>query len=359
MEGQIRKLGRKFAEQELRKRWEELDSRNPNLLKGILKKSKDIGIFSFLLSPEIDSTESNLKNYSIFLEEISRGCAGIGVVFVFHLMGITPIYMKRNKFLFSITQSEKENNPSIFTLAIYEEKFSKLIPDNIQTIVKPRDGNYIISGNKINVLGAEIASYFTLLARLENSEKFALLIVPSNSEGIEIKEGKNMMGLKICPVNDIYFNNVEISQENILDEDIKPSDLLNYYQFFDSSLAVVSLGIAEESYNIALKYTTERYQGGKIICEHDAVKMMLAEMALYIEIVKNLVYNNVSKSILTSAFASEVAEKVCISAIQLLGGYGYMKDFKLERLLRDAKTYQAIINPRLRKMEYIEDKIRK
>jgi len=399
MEEQIRKLAEDFAEGELRKRWEGLDYKNPDLLKDILKESANIGIFSFLIDEEIGGSGFNLRDYCIFLEKISEACAGIGAVFVSHLMGITPILLlkdteKRDRFLSIITESEKEGNPIIFTLAIYEEKFSKLIPDNIQTIIKPKNKNYILSGNKINVLCAEIASYFTLLTKLENSEpiilhkntkgnendgikgfsgdKFVLLTIPSNSKGIEIKEEKDRMGLKVCPINDIYFHNVEIPQENILDEDIGLSDLLNYHKFFDAPLGAIAIGMAEEGWNIALKYTTERYQGGKIICEHDAIKMMLSDMALSIEAAKNFVYpvrketppslsNGVynSSNIISSAYAVDIAERVCIDAIQLLGGYGYMKDFKIEQILRDAKTYQAIINPMSRKMEYINCEVKK
>jgi alkylation response protein AidB-like acyl-CoA dehydrogenase len=276
---------------------------------------------------------------------------------------------KRNKFLSLIPKSEKENNSLLFTLAINEEKFSKLIPDNIESIIKNKGENFIISGTKKNVLCGSVASYFTLLARFENSDRFTLILVPSNYSGIEISQEKHKLGLKICPVNDVTFNDVEIFKENIL-EHIKLSDLLNYYKFFDGCLASIAVGMAEEAYNIALKYTTERYQGGKIICEHDAVKLLLSDMALSIETAKNLVYsvrkktplslsNGVynSSNIISSAYASDIAEKVCIDAIQLLGGYGYMKDFKIERVLRDAKTYQAIINPHLRKMEYINHQI--
>lgn len=378
MEEQIRKLAEDFAEGELRKRWEGLDCRSSVLLKDILKKSANIGIFSFLIDEEIGGSGFNLRDYCIFLEKISEACAGIGAVFVSHLMGITPILLlknkeKRDKFLSIIAESEKEGNPSIFTLSIQEEKFEKLIPDNIQTTVKQKDNKkYMLSGEKINVLCAEIASYFTLLARLENNNKFIWLIVPSNSEGIEIKQEKPKLGLRICPINNVYFNDVEIPQENILDEDIRLSDLLNYHKFFDAPLGAIAIGMAEEGWNIALKYTTERYQGGKIICEHDAIKMMLSDMKLSIEVAKNFVYpvrketppslsNGVynSSNIISSAYAVDIAERICIDAIQLLGGYGYMKDFKIERILRDAKTYQSIVNPLIRKTEYIENEIEK
>lgn len=379
MEEQIRKLAKDFAENELKKKWEELDCKNSDLLKDILKKSAEIGVFSFLIDEKLGGGGFGAKDFCVFLEEIAKGCGGVGLIYLSHLMGITPILLlndkeKRDKFLSIITESEKKDSPSIFTLAIKEEKFSKLIPDNIQTMVKVKDKNYILSGNKINILCAEIADYFTLLAKLENSDKFVLLIVPSNLKGIEIKEEKQKMGLKICPINDVFFNDVEISEENILSENIKLSELLNYYKFFDSSLGAVALGMAEEGYNIALKYAKERYQGGKIICEHDVIKIMLSEMKLSIEVARNFVYNSSDLPVpacvtvdrlrqtgnfISSVYASEIAEKVCIDAIQILGGYGYMKDFKLERILRDVKTLQGIINSVSRKMEYIEDEIEK
>lgn len=380
MEEQIRKLAKDFAENELRKRWDELDCKNSDLLKDTLKKSANIGVFSFLIDEKLGGGGFSIKDFCVFLEEIAKGCGGFGLIYLSHLMGITPILLlndkeKRDKFLSIITESEKKGSPSIFTLSIREEKFSKLIPDNIQTIVKLKENQDtpspsplpqgeriklrgILSGNKINVLCAEIADYFTLLARLENSEKFVLLIVPSNLKGIEIKEEKQKMGLKICPINDVFFNDVEISEENILSENIKLSELLNYYKYFDSSLSSVALGMAQEGYNIALKYAKERYQGGKIICEHDAIKILLSEMRLSIEVAKKFTFNS-SDNFISSVYASEIAEKVCIDAIQILGGYGYMKDFKLERILRDVKTLQGMINPVSRKMEYIENEIEK
>jgi len=351
MEEQVRNLARDFTEQELRKRWEELDCRNSALLTDILKRAANIGVFSFLLSQEIGGAGFSPKDYCIFLEEIAKGCPGIGLIFATHLMGITPILLskdagKKIKFLSAIVESEKQNSPLIFTAAINEEKFSGLIPGNIQTAVK----SYRLSGSKINVCSGEIANCFSLLARLEGSDKFGWFIIPSNLKGTEIKGEKYRMGLKICPMNNIHFKDVEILPENILDE-TELSDLVDYYRFFDSPLGAVGLGMAEEAYDIALKYTTERYQGGKIICEHEAVKVILSEMKLSIETAKIFVYN--SSHIVASAYASEMAEKVCINAIQLLGGYGYMEDFRVERILRDAKTYQGIVNPVSRKMEYI------
>lgn len=363
MQEQIKKLAKDFAENELKKRWDELDSKNPALLKDILKKSANIGVFSFLIDEQLGGGGFSLNDYNVFLKEIAKGCSALALIFVSHLMGITPLLLlkdaeKRNKFLSLITASEKEIKPLIFTLAIYEENFSKLVADNLQTIIKQKDNNYILSGNKINVLGGDIAGYFILIAKLENSDKFFLLIVPANSRGIEIKEEKQRMGLKICPINDVYFNNVEISPDNVLCDNLQLSELLNYYKYFDSSFSAIVIGMAEEVYDIALKYTTQRYQGGKIICEHDIIKIMLADMNWAIESAKKINFNS-SDNFISSAYTVEAVEKVCIDAIQLLGGYGYMKDFKIEQILRDVKTLQSIINPISRKIEYAECEINK
>lgn len=369
---QIKKLARDFAEKEIRPRWEEIDCASPPSLSGILMVASELGIFSFMVDEDLGGSGLEPLQYAAFLEEISKAAAGMGMIFASHLMGLSPILLagdtpSRRRLLPKIHDSEVEGGPLIFALALSEERSPEirgLIPDIRATLTKK--GRYhSLCGAKENVLCGSLARYLTVLVR-DGDDKLLWVVVPSDLKGIDIKEGRPSLGLRLCPINNIVFDNVKIDKSDILIQD-NPPDILRYYGYFDGPLAAVGLGMSRESYKRAFEYALERYQGGKMICDHDAMRIMLSDMVVSMEASKGLVYvsckeaekgNPSTSNILASVHAADVAIKVSIDAVQILGGYGYMKEYQVERIMRDAKTYQtAVVEPFHRKMEYIRREI--
>lgn len=362
MKEQLTQLGKDFSAQELLKKWDILDAASPDLLRDILQKAAAIDIFSSIIDEKLGGSGLTPLEYSAFILEVSKISGGVGLIFASHLMGLTPVFFcdnedRRAKLLSEITHSEGENISPLCALAACENNRSWPDPDQINTILIKREGKNVLSGEKTNVIGAEAEACFSVLAKGENNE-FIWLNIDAHSAGISVKKQKPRMGLRICPVNDVVFDTIEIFDEDILRRTDNLNHLNSYYEYFDPALSAVSLGLSKEAANIALKYSTERYQGGKIICEHDAVKMLLPEITLSNERSDALISGE-SGSILFSANAVLEAEQICLDAIQVLGGYGYMEDYKIERLLRDAKTLEGFIDPNSRKMAAIEQEINK
>jgi alkylation response protein AidB-like acyl-CoA dehydrogenase len=362
MKEELKQLGQEFAQNELLEKWDVFDEYSPIIVNEILAKASEIGIFSSCIDEDLGGSNFSPSDFGVLLKEISTGSGGIALLFYSHLLGITPILFakdkkRQNELLQEICKSEEKNKPILFSMAACEENVIFPKPENIKTKCIEKNGTYVLSGRKTNVIGALFASCFTVLAKT-NDESFVWLLVKKDSPGLEIKAEKAKTGLRVCPVNEIVFNQTVIQQEDILLRSNTLSELHDYYKYVELSLASVAIGMAKQAYKLGFKYAMERYQGGKIICDHDTIKMMLADMALALESA-NSMNNSNTDAFLCSAYAVMVAEKICLDSIQIHGGYGYMKDYKVERILRDVKTLQAVINPHSRKMKYIENVIKK
>lgn len=375
MEEQIIQLGRDFAEREIRSHGEELEIKPEKFLPGILKKASDIGIFSYLINEEYGELLQRIRALSLFSEEISRAQAGVALIFLSHFMALLPFALSQNKQknlkIIEILTVDKDQLPSLFSLCLKEKSHlftPRLIPETMKTRIKKSDNSYFLSGEKISVNSAALAEYLTVAASDEVENKITWLVIPTKTEGVAIKPPQKTMGLKICPICDISFNKIKISEDNIISEH-SFKDLIKYYSYLDSFLSAVAIGMAREAYERALDYTKNRYQGGKMICNHEAVRTILSEMITSIKAAQamseQIFYmhhpeDKFFSSILPSAFAAEICVKVSIDAVQLLGGYGYMKDYQLERIMRDAQTFHLmVVDSYSRKMEFINHEIKK
>ena len=197
-----------------------------------------------------------------------------------------------------------------------------------------------------------MAACFTALAKNRRDGTRCWVMVPREARGVEIRPEAPRLGLKICPVNDVAFHEVEVPWENVIPIFPERERLLDFHCLVDPALAAVSIGMSMEAYETAINYAMERYQGGKTICDHDAIKMMLSCMEMSVHASRALAHGG-NAGFLASAFAAEAAEQVCLEAVQVLGGYGYMKDYRIERILRDAKTYRALVGSRARRLESV------
>lgn len=358
MENEIRKLAADFAERALLPHWESLDEANAELLAVILKEAAHAGLFGFIISETHGGSGLGMQECMIFLEEASKACAGFGALLAAHVAGITPLLTNNSGYvhLSKVTEIEQKGEPALFTAAIREEASPEFIPSTISTTIWRNNGVCSVTGSKSKVHGADAARAFTVLARDPSDNSLCWVVIPREAKGVEIKPEASRLGLKLCPMNDVVFDTVEVPTDNIVERFQGKERLLDFYRYIDPAVAAVSVGMAAEAYDTALRYSMERYQGGKMICEHDAIQMLLADMEVSIRASRALAFGP-DGGILASVLAAETAEKTCLDAIQVLGGYGYMQDYRIERMLRDAKTFHAMVGARARKMEFIRGEI--
>jgi alkylation response protein AidB-like acyl-CoA dehydrogenase len=354
MHEEIRKLGSDFSRTALAPEWERLDVHSPALLNDIIEQAAAAGILAFTVPERAGGSGLGPEEFSIFIEEVSRVCPAAAAVFASHFAGIAPLILAQNdnaaRILSSITSSEGRGKAALFTPAIRENASRDFIPEHTQTTIEGTSSGFLIRGAKTKAPAGEKAEYFTVLARDENNGSLAWAVVPRASKGIEVSQAAKMLGLKLCAFNEIHFDGVEIPSENIFV--VSKAQLLAYHRFIDPVLAAVSIGAAAQARSVAIKYTLDRYQGGTMISEHDVIRDMLLDMEMRLRASRALAYGPDADA-LGAPFAAAAAEQICLDAIQILGGYGYTEDYRIERFLRDVKTWASTLDSRARGMQYI------
>ena len=361
MENEMKKLGADFSSSVLRPRWEALDAANADVRDEVLKHAAAAGIFGFAVSEDQGGSGLGAAEYSVFLEEVSRASGGAGTLLAAHFAGLAPVLLSSNTAhaLPALVAAAQDRGEALFVApAVRENPDPDLISGIVQTMAAPAGSACVVNGVKTKVHGAGAADYFTVLAAHSGDETLCWVAVPRNARGVEIRPEAPRLGLKLCPVNDVRFKDVEVPPENVIESFSGTDRLLDYYRFTDPVYAAVALGMASQARDTALEYALQRYQGGRMICDHDVIRLLLADMDVRIRAARALAYSP-GHGILGLALAAEAAEQVCLDAVQVLGGYGYMSDYKVERILRDAKTLQAMAAPRARRMEHIRVEIEK
>lgn len=289
-------------------------------------------------------------SYAITIEEISRVCASTGLnVTVHNSVGAYPILEwgtkeQKEKYLYDLASGEKiaaftwtEPNAGSDAAAIE----SKAIEDGDQ---------FVLNGSKIFVTNGGVASIFLVGAKYEkeNGDKgTALFILEKDMEGLEIGNVEDKLGMRGSSTTSLYFHDIKIPKENILGE------LRNGFKIAMKTLdvgrigiAAQSLGVAQAAYEHSVEYSKGRIQFNKPIAQFEGISFQLAEMATKIEAARMLLYkaSNLKEKVkkfskesaMCKYYASEIAKEITEGAIQIHGGYGYMKDLPIERFYRDA-----------------------
>ena len=223
-----------------------------------------------------------------------------------------------------------------------------------QTTAEFKDGDYIVNGSKIFITNAGEAGLLNLTAQvIKNGKKLGIgaFTVPMDIEGLEIMPKEKKMGWRASDTRQLFFTNMRVPAENMIGD---PSG--GFRTFLKTlvggriSVAALAVGTAEGAYERALKYSTEREAFGKPIYKFQPISFKLADMATQIEAAKLLVYHAawlkdqgtemLKEAAMAKLFASEVAMDVTTEAIQVFGGYGYVKEYDVERYFRDAKVLE-------------------
>lgn len=368
----ITDIAKSFTGKELRPRREKLDAPSDEKLAGLLKVLADIRFFSMMVSEDDGGAGQGVAACAAFIGEVSRVSPALGVVMASHVMAMLPVLAcedegERKAIVQRIVESEEKGEAPLFTLCWMEDAAKLgggLGLEEMETEIDGSGEGFVLRGRKIYVPAAKVAKNLVVLLKMEGG-KFAFVCVPADADGITVGGGREMMGLRLCPFSDVALNDVKISKENILALNVPHSEVLKIFARFEACLGAVCVGMMREAYAQAKAYAAERYQAGRMIIDHDAIREMLAGIASGAEKSRALVDRAAAdetalSNLLCSVTAAEDAVAAALDGIQILGGYGYMKDYPLERILRDAKTFQtAVVLPQCRKMEYMRSEVEK
>ncbi|MFH1539483.1 MAG: acyl-CoA dehydrogenase family protein [bacterium] len=366
----ITDIAKSFTEKDLRPRREMLDAPSAmpsdEALAELLKVLADIRFFSMMAAEEDGGAGQGVAACAAFIEEVSRVSPALGVVMASHTAAVIPVLVcadeeQRKNIVQTIVAAEEKGEAPLFTLCWMEDAVKLgggLGLEETETVV----GEGRVSGKKIAVPAAKAAKNLVVLAKTED-QKFSFVCVSADAGGVAVGEGREMMGLRLCPFSDVGFDGV--SGGRVVASGLAHKDVLKIFARFEACLGAVCVGMMCEAYAQAKSYAAERYQAGRMIIDHDAVREMLVGIASGIEKSRALVGKAAADetspaNLLCSATCAEEAVAAALDGIQILGGYGYMKDYPLERILRDAKTFQtAVVLPQCRKMEYMKYEVKK
>ncbi|MCD6408444.1 acyl-CoA dehydrogenase family protein [bacterium] len=349
----IKEIARKIAEEKILPKRAEYDE-NETFPWDIVEVMAQSDLFGVFIPEEYGGMGFGVFELCLAVEELSRVCGGIALSYAGTALGTFPIIMfgneeQKKKYLPPIARGEK-----LAAFAVTEPEAGSDIT-TLNTTAKKEGDYYILNGTKQWITNGGEADIYVVIAQTDKSKGArgsTAFILEKGMEGFEFGKKEKKLGIRASATRELIFNNCKVPKENVLGRE--GMGFLITIKNFDTSrpgVAAQALGIAQGAYEAALEYAHQRKQFGQPISSFQAIQHMLADMATLIEAARALVYQtakmidsgakNYSKeSAMCKLFASDVAMKVTTDAIQIFGGYGYMKDYPVEKMFRDAKITQ-------------------
>ncbi len=346
----MRKMVRDFAETECQPGAGERDE-NEEFPREIWNKLAKLGLAGITFPEEYGGVGADYISYAIAVEELSRVDASVGVTVSAHSsLCCNPINLfgtasQKQKYLTDLTQGKK-----LGALGLTEPMAGSDASATRTTAI--REGSeYVINGSKIFITNAFEADTYVVTAQMDKSKGnkgIAAFIMEKGMPGFTFGKKEKKMGIRSSATYELVFDNVRIPAENLLGDEGQGFKIaMVTLDFGRIGIASQALGIAQGAYEEALKYAKERVQFGKPLSEFQINQFKLADMATQIEAARLLVYQSaylaslhrpVSKaSAMAKLHASETAMWVTTQAVQIHGGYGYTREYPVERMMRDAK----------------------
>ena len=346
----IREMVKDFAEKEIRPnvmKWDEAQEFPVPLF----KKLGELGLMGVFIPEEYGGSGMNYHEYISVIVEISKVCGSIGLSVAAHNSLCTGhIYYnaseeQKRKYLPKLATGEW-----IGAWGLTETGTGSDAGGMNTTAVKDGD-HWILNGSKNFITHGKSGDVAVVIVRTGekgDSHGMSAFIIEKGTEGFSAGKKENKLGMRASETTELIFDNCRVHKDQLIGEE--GSGFIQAMKVLDGgriSIGALSLGIAKGAYEAALNYSKEREQFGKPICEHQAIAFKLADMATKIEAadlllaqaadLKNKGKKLVTESAMAKMYASEIACEVCNDAVQIYGGYGYTKDFPVEKFYRDVK----------------------
>jgi len=348
----LRDMAREFAEKEMRPNAAKYD-KGDLFPEEIMKKAFEAGFITFNIPAEYEGVGLGELDMALISEELSAGCAGMATTIMANSLAFAPIILfgseeQKKKFLTPFTKK------LAFASYCLTEREAGSDAGGIKTRARKAGSEYILNGSKCFITNGGIASLYVVFA-LTNPDKgprgMSAFIVPRDTPGIVIGKEEDKMGHRASNTAEIFFEEVRVPAENILARE--GMGFIIAMKTFDktrASVGAAGVGIARTALEHAVKYSKTRQQFGKPIAAFQAIAFKIAQMAMEIRAARLLVWNASwlmdrgqpcgSESAMAKCYATDVAMRTTLECLQIFGGYGYMKDYPVEKLVRDAKLLQ-------------------
>lgn len=348
----VKEMCRSFAENELKPKAEHYD-RTHEFPWEHVKKMGEMGLMGVVYPEKYNGAGMDYLSYAIVIEELSRGCASTGVICSAHnSLCLSPIYY------FGTEEQKMKYLPKLCTgewigcFGITEPEAGSDAAGT-KTTAEFKNGKWILNGTKNFITNGGVADVAVIMAVTEKGighKGLSFFIVEKGTPGFSVGKTENKLGICASSTTELVFDNCEIPEENLLGK--KGEGFKIAMHTLDGGrvgIGAQAVGIAQAAFEAAKAYALERKQFGKTLSTFQAIQWMIADMATEIEAARLLVYQaaaflntgerqKYSKySAMAKLFASEVSHRVTHKALQIFGGYGYIKDYPVERYYRDAR----------------------
>ncbi|MFD1781266.1 acyl-CoA dehydrogenase family protein [Fredinandcohnia salidurans] len=349
----IQKTIREFSEAEVAPGAEQRD-KDKRFPKEIFQKLGELGMMGLPFPEEYGGADSDTISFAIVVEELSRACGSTGITYSAHIsLGGAPLHLfgtkeQKLKYLIPICTGE-----SLGAFGLTEPNAGS-DAGGTQTEAILENNQFIINGNKCFITNASFAKHLALTAitgRHGAKKEISAIIVPTDAEGFKVIDNYEKMGLNASNTTELVLEDVHVPEENLLGK--RGEGFRQFLITLDGGrigIGAMAVGIAQAAYEKALHYAKERKQFGKSLSTFQAIQFKLADMAMKIELARNMVYKAAwlkdqgrsfsKEASMAKLYASEICMEVTNQAVQIHGGYGYMKEYHVERFMRDAKLLE-------------------
>lgn len=349
----IKKTMREFADKVVAPGAVERD-RTKEFPKEAFKQLADMGMMGLPFDEAYGGAGADTTSFAIVTEELSRVCASTGITYSAHIsLGGAPLSLfgteeQKQKYLAPICTGE-----SFGAFGLTEPNAGSDAGGTETRAVEDGD-DWVINGSKVYITNASHAKHLAITAITgmnDGKKEISAIIVPTDAEGFTVIDNYEKMGLNASNTTELVLENVRVPKENLLGK--RGEGFKQFLVTLDGGrigIAAMAVGIAQGAFNKALAYAKERKQFGKPLSEFQVTQFKLADMAMKIELARNMVYKAAwlkdqgrpftKEASMAKLYASEMAMEVADEAIQIHGGYGYMKEYEVERYMRDAKLLE-------------------
>ena len=350
----FRKAVREFAEQKIAPRASEIDE-SDEFPEDLHRSMVEQGFMGVGYPEDLGGAGGGPLDFCLLIEEISRISAGVSIIPLVNRLGALPVLLAGG-------ETQKKEVVEGISSGAHQYSYCLTEPGSgsdaaaMRSTAVREDGGWRISGTKRFITNAGVSDRYLYFAVTdpsgEKGSNITAFLVDGASEGFSLGKSEKKMGIRGSPTREVILDDVFVEDDAVVGEVNRGFQAaMRTLDYSRPTIAAQALGIAQGALDQALKYTKEREQFGKPISYFEGVQFMLADMAMAVEASRLLTYKAAAMAeagdpgvgyfaAVAKAFASDTAMSVTTDAVQLLGGYGYTKDFPLERMMRDAKITQ-------------------
>ncbi|WP_077623476.1 acyl-CoA dehydrogenase [Sediminibacillus massiliensis] len=349
----LRTMVRNFAKKEVEPTAVERDEEE-RFDRAIFDKMAELGLTGIPWPEQYGGIGADYVSYVIAVEELSRVCASTGVTLSAHIsLASWPLFkygseQQKQTFLKELASGEK-----LGAYALSEPGAGSDVA-SMKTVAKAEDDEYILNGNKVWITNGGVADIYIVFAKTDQSaghRGISALVVEKGTPGFSFGKKERKLGIRSSPTTELIFENCRIPKRNLLGKEGEGFKIaMSTLDGGRNGIAAQALGIAQGALDAAVDYAKEREQFGKPIASNQGISFKLADMATEIEAARLMTYQAAwlesegkpygKASAMSKLFAGDAAMRITTDAVQVFGGYGYTKDYPVERYMRDAKITQ-------------------